>query len=60
MHIQTDENSGTLAPLGSVAQGAGVTAHRSRENVRAVEPADIILVAFVVFLIGALLMAFVF
>lgn len=60
MQIQADENSVTLPSFGSVDHGAGGTANRSGDNMRAAEPADIILVAFVVFLICVLLMVFVF
>jgi hypothetical protein len=60
MHIQADENSVTLPSLGSVDHGTGSTAYRPGDNMRTAEPADIILVAFVVFLICVLLMIFVF
>jgi hypothetical protein len=60
MHIQTDENSVTLTPFGSVVQRGGGAAHRLRENMRVFEPADIILFAFVILLICVLLIAFVY
>jgi len=60
MHIQTDENSVTLTPFGSVAQRVGDETHPSMENMRGVDPADIIPAAFALLLICVLLIAFVF
>ena len=60
MHIQTDENSVTLTPFGSVAQGVGDDAHPSRQNMRSFDPADIIPAAFVLLVICVILIAFVF
>ena len=54
MHIQTDENSVTLA------QGVGDETHPSMENMRGVDPADIIPAAFVLLVICVILIAFVF
>ena len=56
MHIQTDENSVTLTPFGSVAQAVGDETHPSGKNRRGVDPA--VTAAFVLLLIGVLLIAF--
>ncbi|HXX51168.1 MAG TPA: hypothetical protein VEI98_07780 [Xanthobacteraceae bacterium] len=60
MHIQTNENSVTPTPFGSVAQGVGDETHPSRKNVRGVDPVDVIPVAFALLLMCVLPIAFVF